>query len=47
MRDDRGAKGGERGAPMTRIEMIGGREFDQFFATGKSLRQLVREIEIR
>ena len=30
---------------MTRVKMISGREFDQLFATGKSLRQLVGEIE--
>ena len=45
MRDDRSAKGGQGGTPMPRVEMISGREFNQFFAAGKSFRQLVSQME--
>ena len=45
MRDDRSAEGGQGGTPVTRVEMISGRELNQFFAAGKSLRQFVSQME--
>ena len=39
MCDDRCAERDERGTPVMRVKMIGGRDFDQFVAAGKLLRQ--------
>ena len=45
MRDDRSAEGRKGRTPVTGVEMIGGREFNQLFAAGKSLRQLVGQMK--